>query len=140
MDTQVKDQIQDSKETQKKTNTTSETSQRDLPENPVKKKENIKYEFVVSDNSGKSETSYPLDEGKELIIGADPTCSISIEDEYLSFRHFSVILKKNKVKVKDLSSRNGLYLLLGKIARLLPGQTLLAGKNFFKIREIKSEQ
>jgi pSer/pThr/pTyr-binding forkhead associated (FHA) protein len=139
MDTQTKDQNPDN-EIQNQTDVTSQTTTEALPKNTVKKEENIKYELVVCDNSDKSETTYPLENDKELIIGADPTCSISIEDEYLSFKHFSVRLKKNKVKVKDLSSKNGLFLSIDNLMRILPGQTLFAGKKFFKIREAKGEQ
>jgi hypothetical protein len=140
MDTQTKDQNQDSNEKQNQTSVTTQTTTEVLPKGSIKKKENIKYEIVVCDKTDGSETSHPLEEDKELIIGADPTCSISIDDEYLSFKHFSVRLKKNKVKVKDLSSKNGLFLSIGNLMRILPGQTLFAGKKFFKIREIKSEQ
>ena len=137
MDIQTND---NSKEIQEQTTETVQTTTQDLRKNHVKKEENIKYEIVVCNNSDKSETLYPLENDKELIIGADPTCSISIDDEYLSFKHFSVILKKGKVKVKNMGSRNGLYLSLDKIVRILPGQTLLAGKTIFEIREIKNEQ
>ena len=99
MDIQTND---NSKEIQEQTTETVQTTTQDLRKNPVKKEENIKYEIVVCNNSDKSETLYPLENDKELIIGADPTCSISIDDEYLSFKHFSVILKKGKVKVKNM--------------------------------------
>lgn len=86
-----------------------------------------------------TETTYTLEEGKEFVIGADPLASIPVDDDFLSTRHFSVKAEDGKVEVKDLGSRNGLFLKIAE-TQVSPGQTLLAGKTFLRVEEQKDER
>ncbi len=97
--------------------------------------ETPKYELVICDKQKKTEIKLPLEEDKEIIVGAGPDCSVMVDDECISSKHFSVSVKKDNIEVKDLDSRNGLYLLLEKPTNILPGQSLLAGKTIFKLEE-----
>lgn len=90
------------------------------------------YNLVVRDKKNKAEIRYNLEEGKEIIVGANPESDIFLDDEFISFKHFSVKLIGNIIEVKDLNSKNGLYLLIDGTAQVTPGQTLLAGKTIFK--------
>jgi hypothetical protein len=94
-----------------------------------------KFELVVHDKTNDVETRYPLEENREVIVGAGPESDVLIDgDEYLSWKHFSVKLVRDRVEVKDLGSRNGLYLKLdSENVQVAQGQTLLAGKTTFKL-------
>lgn len=94
-----------------------------------------KYELVVEDKTRGIETRHPLEEGNEIIVGADPQCGVFVEgDEYISSRHFSIKLMGDRVEVKDIGSKNKLFLLLdaGPV-QVSAGQVLLAGKTLFKV-------
>jgi|TARA_B100000315_G_C14513829_1_gene558264 pSer/pThr/pTyr-binding forkhead associated (FHA) protein len=105
----------------------------------VVQEETPKYELVICDKQKKAENRHSLEEENEVVIGADPTCSVMVDDECISSKHFSVSLIENSIEVKDLGSRNGLYLLLDNPTKILPGQTLLAGKTIFKLEEKKDD-
>lgn len=90
------------------------------------------YELVVCDKKSKVETRYKLEEGKEIVVGADPESDIFLDDEFISFKHFSVKLTGSIIEVKDLNSKNGLYLLIDGTAQVSQGQSLLAGKTILK--------
>jgi len=126
MDSQNNDTKQSAEQNQNQPESTPIT-----PE--VVQDETPKYELVICDKQNKTENRYSLEE--EVIIGADPACSVMVDDEWMSSKHFSVSVIGNSIEVKDLGSRNGLYLLLDKPAKILPGQTLLAGKTIFKLEE-----
>jgi pSer/pThr/pTyr-binding forkhead associated (FHA) protein len=64
-------------------------------------------------------TISPIDDGEtnpvefttpEVIIGRDPTCSYSIQDETVSSRHARMSYHHNQWWVEDLNSTNGTYL------------------------------
>ena len=103
----------------------------------VVQEETPKYELIICDKQEKTESRHSLEE--EVVIGADPDCSVMVDDEFISSKHFSVNVIENSIEVKDLGSRNGLYLLLDKPTKILPGQTLLAGKTIFKLEEKKDD-
>ena len=103
----------------------------------VVQEETPKYELVICNKQRKTENRHSLEEEKEVVIGAGPACSVMVDDECISSKHFSVSLIEGNIEVKDLGSKNGLYLLLDKPTKILPGQTLLAGKTIFKLEEKK---
>ena len=44
-----------------------------------------------------------------VIVGRDPACDVSVDDSFLSRRHAEFFMSANAVTVRDLGSRNGLY-------------------------------
>ncbi len=44
-----------------------------------------------------------------VVVGRDPACDVSVDDSFLSRRHAEFFLSANAVTVRDLGSRNGLY-------------------------------
>ena len=94
-----------------------------------------KLSLVVSDKANNVEIKYALEDGKEIIVGASPECSVIVGDPYISGKHFSIRFENGRVQVKDLGSKNGLYLKLDESAEILPGQVLLAGKTIFTLEE-----
>ena len=98
------------------------------------------YVLVVTNKAKNTEGRYAIDDGRELVIGADPQCAVYVDDDYASFRHFVVRNKEGKVEVSDLGSKNGLFLLLGKDAvELKSGQTVLAGRTLFRLEVAENE-
>lgn len=96
-----------------------------------------KYELVVCSKKGNVQKRYVLEDGKEIIAGAMTECDVFVDDEYLSSKHFSIKLNAGKIEVKDLGSKNGLYLLLDNVVQVNGGSSLLAGKTIFKVEECK---
>lgn len=94
-----------------------------------------KLSLVVHDKANNVETKYAIEEGKDVIVGASSECSVIVSDPYISGKHFSLKFQDGKVEVKDLGSKNGLYLKLEEAVEVLPGQMLLAGKTLFTIEE-----
>ena len=84
--------------------------------------------IIVRDIDGKIETRHAIEDGKEVVVGALPECSIIVSDDYMSGKHFSIKVQNGKAIVTDLGSTNGLYLRLEGPIEVLPGQKLLAGK------------
>ncbi len=98
-----------------------------------------KPQFELIYNNQNSSGEFPLEEGKEITIGANPKCEGYVEDDYISSSHFSVCLKGKSIEVKDLNSKNGLFLKIDKPKKIKPGQSLLlAGKTTFKVQEKKA--
>lgn len=93
-----------------------------------------KFSLVVMDKANNLENKYSLEDGREIIAGADPECPVAVDDVYISFRHFSVKASGKTVEVKDLGSKNGLYLKIEN-ALISPGQCILAGKTLFKLEQ-----
>jgi ABC-type multidrug transport system ATPase subunit/pSer/pThr/pTyr-binding forkhead associated (FHA) protein/ABC-type multidrug transport system permease subunit len=50
----------------------------------------------------------PLD--ATLEIGRDPSCTVPLEDEQVSWRHLRVLPKKGRLELLDLDSKNGTFL------------------------------
>lgn len=94
-----------------------------------------KFLLVLRDKDKNIETKFTLETGKEIIGGADPECAIHIDDEYLSYRHFSIKAEGNIVLIQDLGSRNGLFLKIDQAAKIIPGQSILAGKTLLRLEK-----
>ena len=62
---------------------------------------------VLVVNDGKRERELLLVE--RLVVGRDPTCDISYDDGLLSRRHAEFIAAPTAVTVRDLGSRNGVF-------------------------------
>jgi hypothetical protein len=58
-------------------------------------------------NDGKRERELQLVE--RLVVGRDPACDISLEDSLLSRRHAEFVAAGDVVTVRDLGSRNGIF-------------------------------
>jgi hypothetical protein len=61
--------------------------------------------LVVHD--GKRERELQLVE--RLVVGRDPACDITVEDSLLSRRHAEFVATRDVVTVRDLGSRNGIF-------------------------------
>ena len=61
--------------------------------------------LIISD--GKRERSLVLFD--QLIVGRDPACDVTHEDDLLSRRHAEFVVSADTVTVRDLGSRNGIY-------------------------------
>ena len=61
--------------------------------------------LIISD--GKRERSLVLFD--KLIVGRDPACDVTHEDDLLSRRHAEFVASGDTVTVRDLGSRNGIY-------------------------------
>jgi hypothetical protein len=80
---------------------------------------------LVSD--GTRERELQLIDG--LVVGRDPTCDISYEHSLLSRRHAEFLVAGDKVTVRDLGSRNGVFVNGTRAAEcvLSPGDVLQIG-------------
>lgn len=58
-------------------------------------------------NDGTGERTIEL--RRRVLVGRDPSCDISLDDTFLSRRHAEFFLAGDVVTVRDLGSRNGLY-------------------------------
>ena len=82
------------------------------------------------------ETVFNLEEQKTVIVGADPECDVSVDDSFVSGKHFSVkLLSNGELEVLDLGARNGTFLKIEKPATVVLGDVLSAGKTLFTFKE-----
>lgn len=65
----------------------------------------------------------------KLIVGRDPTCDVSHEDDLLSRRHAEFVAGADSVTVRDLGSRNGIFVngLRSAERALFPGDVVQIG-------------
>jgi len=107
-----------------------------LVQNPVdsQEKQQTSYELVFTDPANNIENRFPIEDGKEISIGAGYENDVLVEDEYMSAKHFKLNCYGDKIFVQDNQSKNGLFIKLDLDPfELLPDQTLLAGKTKFKV-------
>lgn len=67
----------------------------------------------------------------EVVLGRDPSCTVPLDDGYLSRRHCAVVRRGDKVWVRDLGSYNGTYVNGVRIheeCELLAGDVLKVGR------------
>jgi pSer/pThr/pTyr-binding forkhead associated (FHA) protein len=92
------------------------------------------YELIFTDASQNIENRFPIEDGKEVSIGAGVDNDIIVEDQYMSGKHFIIRRSGNDINVQDNKSRNGLYIRLDDApVSIVPGQVVLAGKTSFKV-------
>lgn len=124
-----------------KSSVQEEKASSESQENETQKEENQenqgKLSLVVRDKANNVETRHALEEGKEIVVGASPECSVIVSDPYISGKHFLIKVEDGKIEVKDLGSRNGLFLRLEGPSEIVPGQKLLAGKTAFTIEGVE---
>lgn len=79
-------------------------------------------------NDGKRERDVQLVE--RLVVGRDPTCDISLEDNTLSRRHAEFVAAGDVVTVRDLKSHNGIFVNGTRTDEqsLQPGDVVQAGR------------
>lgn len=86
------------------------------------------YLTLLKENHRKT---YEIQEG--LIVGRDEECSLAIEDHFLSARHFRIERQEDRFLIRDLRSRNGLFINGTKVleAVLSEGDRIRAGQSEF---------
>jgi len=73
-----------------------------------------------------------------MVIGRDEGLELTIPDGSVSRRHAEIVLGPTKAEVKDLGSRNGIFLNGARVASasIRPGDTLRVHKSLFVVEEI----
>ncbi len=76
----------------------------------------------------------PLDHEKPFIVGREPDCSLSLDDETVSRRHARFEWNDGCFAVSDLGSTNGVYVnnMLSEEYSLLDGDQVKIGRNIYK--------
>jgi pSer/pThr/pTyr-binding forkhead associated (FHA) protein len=106
-----------------------------LPQAPGINVNEPKYELIVRNESQNTETSYLLEDGKEISVGADLECSIPVDDDYISAKHFLLKVQEEGIEVTDNNSRNSLFRKLEGSTIIQQGDTLKAGTTTFIVQE-----
>ncbi|MGD1001697.1 MAG: FHA domain-containing protein [Candidatus Brocadiia bacterium] len=75
---------------------------------------------------------------RSMIIGRDDGLDLTIPDGSVSRRHAEIVLGPEKAEVKDLGSRNGVFVNGARVASasIRPGDTLRVYKSLFVVEEI----
>ena len=73
-----------------------------------------------------------------MVIGRDDGLDVTIPDGSISRRHAEIVLGPEKAEVKDLGSRNGIFVNGARVsaASIRPGDTLRVHKSVFVVEEI----
>jgi pSer/pThr/pTyr-binding forkhead associated (FHA) protein len=76
--------------------------------------------------------------GKSMVIGREEGLGLTIPDGSVSRRHAEIVLGPAKTEVKDLGSRNGIFVNGSRVekASLRPGDTLRVHRSLFIVEEI----
>jgi len=93
----------------------------------------------ISDMSKSYTNEINLENNKEYSIGAGADVEVSIEDQFLSSKHFVIRRIGDEVFVEDCGSKNRLYFQLDCQVEIFHGQTILAGKTLFKLEHEQEE-
>jgi diguanylate cyclase (GGDEF)-like protein len=72
---------------------------------------------------------HPLEPGREIVLGRDPTCDVRLRDTGVSRRHAGVMAGKDEARLRDLGSTNGIFVEGIRVAEcvLKDGQRLQMG-------------
>ena len=130
MNTQNIDQITDSDQ--------SQIPSEIVPSIPVIQEEEKEKEYglVVRDALNNIDVKYPLKQGIQTIVGADPSCSIQIvNDPCVSSNHISITVNGDDVLAEDMGSKNGSFLKLKGPTQIQPGEFLLTGKTLLLLED-----
>jgi pSer/pThr/pTyr-binding forkhead associated (FHA) protein len=106
-----------------------------MPPAPGINENKPQYELIVRNESQNTDTSYLLEDGKEVSVGADLECSIPVDDDYISGKHFQLNVQEDGIEVTDNNSRNGVLLKLEGTTTIQPGDILRAGNTTFIVQE-----
>ena len=73
-----------------------------------------------------------------MVIGRHEGLDLTIPDGSVSARHAEIVLGPTKAEVKDLGSRNGIYVNGARVAAasIRPGDTLRVHKSLFIVEEV----
>jgi pSer/pThr/pTyr-binding forkhead associated (FHA) protein len=76
--------------------------------------------------------------GSSMVIGREENVDLVIPDGSVSRRHAEIVLGSEKADVKDLGSRNGIFVNGARVsaAAIRPGDTLRVHKSLFVVEEI----
>lgn len=97
--------------------------------------------LVSTDDMGRR-VVFPLTKVRTS-IGRDPGCDIVLPDPNVSRQHAKVYVVDGKVEIKDMDSRNGIYVNNRRIESMTPlaaGQEVIIGSNLFHLEEEKVEE
>jgi pSer/pThr/pTyr-binding forkhead associated (FHA) protein len=76
--------------------------------------------------------------GSSMVIGREKGLDLTIPDDAVSRRHAEIVLGPTKAEVKDLGSRNGIFVNSARVevASIRPGDTLRVHNSVFVVEEI----
>ncbi|RJP60106.1 MAG: FHA domain-containing protein [Candidatus Auribacter fodinae] len=95
-------------------------------------------ELVFTDASQNIENRFPIEDGKEIRVGAGYENDVIVDDQYMSGNHFSIQRIGNTIQLQDNKSKNGLFIQIGEQpVEIEPGQNFLAGKTKFRIEPVQ---
>jgi pSer/pThr/pTyr-binding forkhead associated (FHA) protein len=78
---------------------------------------------------------FPLEEGREIVIGRSSELDMVLVEEMVSRRHATILMKGGSVWIEDLGSTNGTFVNGEKIAKaqLKEGDRILIGTSILKV-------
>ncbi|HOU92273.1 MAG TPA: FHA domain-containing protein, partial [Polyangiaceae bacterium] len=77
---------------------------------------------------------FPLEEGKEIVVGRSSELDMVLVEEMVSRRHARILMKEGAITIQDLGSTNGTFVNGEKIRRasLREGDRVLIGTSILK--------
>ncbi len=78
---------------------------------------------------------FPLEEGKEIVVGRSSDLDMVLVEEMVSRRHARILMKEGAITIQDLGSTNGTFVNGEKIRRanLREGDRVLIGTSILKV-------
>jgi pSer/pThr/pTyr-binding forkhead associated (FHA) protein len=78
---------------------------------------------------------FPLEEGKQIIIGRSSELDMVLVEEMVSRRHAKIVVQNGQITIEDLSSTNGTFVNGEKVqkAQLRQGDRVLIGTSILKV-------
>jgi pSer/pThr/pTyr-binding forkhead associated (FHA) protein len=85
---------------------------------------------------------YPLEDGKEIIVGRSSDLDMVLVEEMVSRRHARIVMKGGLISIQDLGSTNGTFVNGEKIrhAKLREGDRVLIGTSILKVVAVSQRQ
>ncbi len=74
---------------------------------------------------------------RQVVFGSSPSCDVHVDDPYVSPRHARVFETEDGVRVEDLGSTNGVYVIVQSVGSpvrvcgsmaIFPGDTICLGR------------
>ncbi len=85
---------------------------------------------------------YPLENGKEIIVGRSSDLDMVLVEEMVSRRHARIVMRGGLISIQDLGSTNGTFVNGEKIrhAKLREGDRVLIGTSILKVVAVSQRQ